>query len=99
MVKGIIENSDIPPIIILQGDHGPSHFDNASRMGILNAYYFPDAKAGLYPLITPVNTFRLLFQTYFGEDLKLLEDVSYYSEYPEAYQFEIIPNPCQAKPE
>ena len=99
VVKGIIENSAIPPIIILQGDHGPSHFDNASRMGILNAYYFPDAKAGLYPLITPVNTFRLLFQTYFGEDLKLLEDVSYYSEYPEAYQFEIIPNPCQAKPE
>jgi len=68
-------------------------------MGILNAYYFPDANPGLYPRITPVNSFRLLFQTYFGEDLNLLEDVSYYSEYPEAYQFEIIPNQCQAKSE
>jgi hypothetical protein len=99
VVKGIIKNSAVAPIIILQGDHGPSHFDNTSRMGILNAYYFPEVNAGLYPRVTPVNSFRLLFQTYFGEDLKLLEDVSYYSEYPEAYQFEIIPNPCQAKSE
>jgi len=99
VVKGIIENSAVPPVIILQGDHGPSHYANATRMGILNAYYFPDAKPELYPQITPVNSFRLLFNAYFGEDLNLLEDVSYYSEYPEAYQFEIIHNQCQAKSE
>ncbi|HEX5942743.1 MAG TPA: sulfatase-like hydrolase/transferase, partial [Anaerolineales bacterium] len=99
VVKGILENSTVPPIIIIQGDHGPSHFDNVTRMGILNAYYFPDALPGLYARITPVNSFRLLFNTYFGEDLNLLEDVSYYSEYPEAYQFEIIPNQCQGKTE
>ena len=99
VVKAIIENSSVAPIIILQGDHGPSHFDNTSRMGILNAYYFPEANADLYAQVTPVNSFRLLFKTYFGEDLNLLEDGSYYSEYPEAYQFEIIPNPCQAKPQ
>jgi hypothetical protein len=99
LVKGIIENSAIPPVIIIQGDHGPSHFDDTTRMGILNAYYFPDANPELYPQITPVNSFRLLFHTYFGEDLNLLEDVSYYSEYPEAYQFKIIPNQCQVKPD
>jgi hypothetical protein len=99
VVQGIIENSVIPPIIIIQGDHGPSHFDHVTRMGILNAYYFPQAQPELYAQITPVNTFRLLFNTYFGENLNLLEDVSYYSEYPEAYQFEIIPNQCQAKAE
>ncbi len=99
LVKGIIENSAIPPVIIIQGDHGPSHFDDTTRMGILNAYYFPDANPALYPQITPVNSFRLLFHTYFGEDLNLLEDVSYYSEYPEAYQYKIIPNQCQVKPD
>jgi hypothetical protein len=94
VVNGLIENSAISPIIILQGDHGPSHYDKATRMGILNAYYFPEAQPGPYPEITPVNSFRLLFNTYFGEDTNLLEDVSYYSEYPDAYQFEIIPNQC-----
>jgi hypothetical protein len=99
VVKGILENSTVPPIIIIQGDHGPSHFDNVTRMGILSAYYFPEAQPELYPQITPVNSFRLLFNAYFGESLNLLEDVSYYSEYPEAYQFEVIPNQCQGQAE
>lgn len=99
VVQSIIENSPIAPIIMIQGDHGPSHYDKATRMGILNAYYFPDAQSTPYAEITPVNSFRLLFNTYFGEDLSLLEDVSYYSEYPEAYQFEVIANSCSSKSE
>jgi hypothetical protein len=99
VVQNIIENSSVAPIIIIQGDHGPSHYDTATRMGILNAYYFPDAQPTLYAGITPVNSFRLLFNTYFGEDFSLREDVSYYSEYPEAYQFETVPNSCSSKPE
>ncbi|HEX6036301.1 MAG TPA: sulfatase-like hydrolase/transferase [Anaerolineales bacterium] len=99
VVQSIIENSSVAPIIIIQGDHGPSHYDTATRMGILNAYYLPNAQPALYAEITPVNSFRLLFNTYFGEELRLLEDVSYYSEYPEAYRFEIIPNLCLSKPE
>ena len=85
----------MPPIIIIQGDHGPSHFDVPSRMAILNAYYFPDHEFAVYPEITPVNSFRLLFNNYFNTDFDLLEDVSYYSQYPNAYQFEVIPNTCQ----
>jgi hypothetical protein len=97
VVRRIIENSPTPPIIIIQGDHGPSHFDKASRMGILNAYYFPDAQAQLYPTITPANSFRLMFNAYFDTKFDLLEDVSRYSTFPRAYQFDIIPNECKGQ--
>ena len=95
VLESILEKSSVPPIIIIQGDHGPSHFDVPSRMAILNAYYFPDHESALYPEITPVNSFRLLFNSYFNTDFDLLEDVSYYSEYPNAYQFDVAPNTCQ----
>lgn len=51
------------------------------KYGILNAYYVPaPMRAGLYPTITPVNSFRLLFNTCFGADLPLLPDVCYRHE-------------------
>ena len=45
------------------------------KTGILNAYHLPgvDTK-DLYPGITPVNTFRLIFDLYFGANLELLPD-------------------------
>lgn len=97
VVRSILKNSSTPPIIVIQGDHGPSHFDEATRMGNLNAYYFPNAQPALYSSITPVNTFRLLFNTYFGTEFNLLKDTSYYSEYPYAYRFDVVPNQCRAK--
>ena len=96
VVQSIIANSSLPPVIIIQGDHGPSHIDVAARMTILNAYFFPGKKSTLYPEITPVNSFRLLFNNYFNTEFELLDNVSYYSEYPYAYQFEVIPNTCQS---
>jgi hypothetical protein len=96
ILEGIIRESAQPPVIILQGDHGPSHYDTPDRMAILNAYYFPGREPGFYPTITPVNSFRMLFNNYFNATFDLLEDVSYYSEYPLAYQFQAIPNTCQA---
>jgi len=97
VVQSIIENSSIPPIIIIQGDHGPSHANESTRMGILNAYYFPDAQPALYSTITPINTFRMLFNTYFGTEFSLLKDRSFYSEYPYAYRFDTVPNQCQSE--
>ena len=95
VIEVILQESAQPPIIILQGDHGPSHFDTPDRMAILSAYYFPEREPSFYPEITPVNSFRLLFNNYFNASFDLLDDVSYYSEYPYAYQFEVIPNTCQ----
>ncbi len=70
-----LEKSTTPPIIIIQGDHG---FWTGTNLPILNAYYLPgDAADALYPTISPVNSFRLIFDHYFGTDLGLLEDASY----------------------
>ena len=45
------------------------------RHAILNAYYLPgDGSKKLYPSISPVNTFRVVFSHYFGADLDLLPD-------------------------
>ncbi len=52
------------------------------RMGILNAYYLPEEGANeLYNTISPVNSFRIIFNSYFGENLKNLEDKYYFSKY------------------
>ena len=48
------------------------------KMGILNAYYLPNIDdVVLYSSITPVNSFRYIFNLYFGADLELLPDNSY----------------------
>ena len=76
-IDRIIKESDPKPIIILQGDHSLTGTDDA--FGILNAYYLPGvAKKMLYPEISPVNTFRVIFDSYFGGEFPLLEDRSYW---------------------
>jgi hypothetical protein len=48
------------------------------KFGILNAFYLPGVKdPGLYPDISSVNTFRKVFDLYFGTDLPLLPDRDY----------------------
>ena len=53
-----------------------------SHMLILNAYYFPnkDIKDVLHQSITPVNSFRIVFNLYFGMEYELLQDKSYIFE-------------------
>jgi len=56
------------------------------RMGILNAYYLPGGGSkALYTSITPVNSFRSIFNFYFGGDFPLLEDRNYYGDYDTPY--------------
>lgn len=58
------------------------------RMTIFNAYYLPSGgNELLYNSITPVNTFRLIFDFYFGTNYGLLDDQSYYSPYYRPYEF------------
>ncbi len=92
----ILEKSEKPPLIILQSDHGTrwkfgssgSETDYRPFFGILNAYYLPGFDhAKLYDSITPVNSFRLILNHYFGTDLDVLEDKTYYSAYKKPYDF------------
>lgn len=75
-------------VIVIQSDEGPHPPENftfgdslqtlRARFRILNAYHLPAAgTVSVRPSITPVNTFRMLFDGYFGTEYGLLPDESY----------------------
>ncbi len=95
-VRQILEKSTTPPVIVIQGDHG---WDAENRMKILNAYYLPGGGAEkVYPQITPVNTFRLIFDQYFGGQYNFIPDISRFSTEEAIYQFSIVPPTCVSTP-
>jgi len=72
--KEIIAKSKTPPIIIIQGDTGKS---GQNIVEILNAYYTRgETNSSLYPSISPVNTFRVILNSYFGAKFDILPDES-----------------------
>jgi hypothetical protein len=97
MLERLIAGSERPAVILLQADHGPGWNSAAGRMGILSAYRFAGAEAAVAPDITPVNSFRVLFNTLFGTSFALLPNVSYFSVYDSPYDFTIIPPSCPAR--
>ena len=73
----ILKKSTPPPVIVIQADHTMRDWGE-NREAILNAYYLPGPGEGkVYPTISPVNTFRLIFDTYFDGSYDLLPDESY----------------------
>jgi hypothetical protein len=88
LIDLLLSRSEVPPIIVVQADEGPyppgfrlMHATDGElqmKYGILNAYYLPGAEQNvLYPSITPVNTFRIIFNIYFNTDFELLPDKRY----------------------
>jgi hypothetical protein len=94
VLHSILSNSDVPPVIILQADHGPGlGMGQPERTAILNAVLLrEDCRSMLYPSITPVNTFRVIFNCYFEARLPLVEDEVYWSKWPResAYEFLLL---------
>lgn len=87
IVEKIIRNSSPDPIIILEGDHASGSY---TRTSILAALYLPHGGSeGLYPQMSLVNSFRIIFNEYFGTDLALLEDKSYM--HTEEDWYELVP--------
>lgn len=97
ILRSILQQSPSPPIIIVQGDHGPGMtWDPSSlertnireRFSILNAYRFPDGNyEQLDSRITPVNSFRVVLNTFFGTELERLPERSFYSTWEAPLQF------------
>lgn len=96
-IDKILAQSVNPPIIVLQGDHGSGMYTDfnsledtcvAERFSILNAYYFPDGNyQSLYPSISPVNTFRVIFNQFFGASLPMLPDRQFYNTFSRFYHY------------
>jgi len=92
-IQTILDKSKTPPIIILQSDHGPILKNSPrgdylkARTAILNAFFLPGETNFLYDTITPVNTFRLIFNHYFNTSLPLLPDETFYSKYRRPWDF------------
>jgi len=101
VVDTILSKSKVTPIIIFQADHGtcttfpntnewsnPTDINLKERLSIFNACLLPDGgNKLLYDSITPVNSFRLIFNYYFKTHYPLLNDQSYFSTYVQPYKF------------
>jgi hypothetical protein len=98
-IDAILAQEDTDPILIIQSDTGPAFgFDWTrpdptnleTKASILNAYRLPGScQEHLYPEISPVNTFRILFNCVFGGDYPLLEDYTLFTDHhlQERYEF------------
>lgn len=94
VIKKIVDTKNgREKIILLQGDHGTReikpnnlYFKNENWVqayyGNLNAIYVSDRiKYKEFTYVSPVNTFRQLFNIQFEKDFKLLEDRVFYTDY------------------
>lgn len=85
VVNELLDTSSDNTVIIIQSDHGPRASDCVrqecldipidDQFRIFNAYYLSDdCKKYLYQNISPVNSFRLIFNCYFKTNYSFLED-------------------------
>lgn len=92
LVDRILEQAG-DPVIILQGDHGiPT--SGVWVSAILNAIRLPGGEDALYPSMSPVNTFRIVFNRLFNAGLPLTPDRSCHFNRSDPASCDIIPDPA-----
>jgi hypothetical protein len=94
MVQEILRRSRVPPVILLQGDHGTSTLEYSEaptaaqvdpaaareRFGAFGAYYLPDSGAAAFgDTVTVVNVLGNVLRHYFGAELPPATDDRYVS--------------------
>ena len=100
-IETILVNSKTPPVIVIQGDHGPRSFfdfyDLKSNQclyenySILNALYLPGIDYQTLPEnVSPVNNFRIVLNSIFHQSLEILDDKAFYSSSDDFLHFSEI---------
>lgn len=99
---------DDEAVILILSDHGMRHGEGMweapskefliKRYGSFMAYYFPEQERNLLlENTTNVNSFRILFNSYFNDDFEVLEDKIYASPNGDVFNFtdvtDILLNP------
>jgi hypothetical protein len=100
IITRILAESEIPPIIIIQGDHGlkskiedwskPTDKELQERFSILNAYHVPNEKESTFQNITPVNSIRIVMKELFNYESEMLSDSSYWLNRDSPANFEEV---------
>jgi Sulfatase len=105
LVTTLLGTSDLPPVILLQGDHGSKTllFDNAEtaekitlaaakeRLGAFGAYYLPDHGNEVFgDSVTIVNVMGNVLRSYLGAALLREPDDMYLSVHAAPYAFKRV---------
>ncbi len=96
-VDAILESSLRPPVILVQGDHGPgsrlhherfTDTDLRERLGIFNAWYLPPGfDLDLAEGQSALNTFPALFNALFGAGLPYQPDRHFFARMSSPYAY------------
>ena len=106
LVDTLIAGSRVPPVVILQGDHGHGRFPLGrapelsrvsreqvdDRAHVFAAYHLPGVPPGaVSDSISPVNVWPLVLTHVFSRPTPLLPDETYWSSWTRPYAFTRLP--------